>query len=513
MSETKLLEMNDITKAFSSNIVLNGVKLSINEGEVVAILGENGAGKSTLIKILGGIYKADSGEIRIHGEVKNISSAAVAGANGIRIIHQEIVLVPDRTIAANVFLGREPRNKFGLVDIPEMERQTQKLIDDLNLNLRADQLVRSLTMGMQQLVEIIKAISAEAKIVVMDEPTSSLSQGEVEILFGIIQLLQKKNIGIIYISHRLEELFAITDRIVVLRDGKMVGDIKTKEAEKDNLINLMVGRELDSFYTKNRHHIGEIALSVKNLSHEKYFSNASFTARYGEIVGFAGLVGSGRTELMKTVFGAYAKKNGEIQLDGKSLEIKNPKDAIRNGIAYVSEDRRGEGLILKNDVKFNMGLVCLKDFVKGIRVETPFRYSLDEEITTYEFTLYGNPEYVLSGNQTDGSESIKVYLNIHYKTQPNGKNSEYLLTRVTGNWEMLDSRVSVTNASVSYGCSDTGHSQNGEKAVGNNFSVDTGFNGYILPEMGGICGASLTTNLKMGSTRTWTFVMKNNVVG
>ena len=152
-------------------------------------------------------------------------------------------------------------------------------------------------------------------------------------------------------------------------------------------------------------------------------------------------------------------------------------------------------------------------FVKGIRVETPFRYSLDEEITTYEFTLYGNPEYVLSGNQTDGSESIKVYLNIHYKTQPNGKNSEYLLTRVTGNWEMLDSRVSVTNASVSYRCSDTGHSQNGEKAVGNNFSVDTGFNGYILPEMGGICGASLTTNLKMGSTRTWTFVMKNNVVG
>ena len=276
MSETKLLEMNDITKAFSSNIVLNGVKLSVNEGEVVAILGENGAGKSTLIKILGGIYKADSGEIRIHGEVKNISSAAVAGANGIRIIHQEIVLVPDRTIAANVFLGREPRNKFGLVDVPEMERQTQKLIDDLNLNLRADQLVRSLTMGMQQLVEIIKAISAEAKIVVMDEPTSSLSQGEVEILFGIIQLLQKKNIGIIYISHRLEELFAITDRIVVLRDGKMVGDIKTKEAEKDNLINLMVGRELDSFYTKNKHHIGEIALSVKNLSHEKYFSNASF---------------------------------------------------------------------------------------------------------------------------------------------------------------------------------------------------------------------------------------------
>ena len=256
MSETKLLEMTNITKAFASNVVLNGVNLSVDEGEVVAILGENGAGKSTLIKILGGIYKADSGEIRMHGTVKNITSAAVAGENGIRIIHQEIVLVPDRTIAANVFLGREPKNKFGLVDVRAMEQQTQKLIDDLHLNLKANEMVRNLTMGMQQLVEIIKAISAEAKVVVMDEPTSSLSQGEVEILFGIIRLLQKKNIGIIYISHRLEELYAITDRIVVLRDGKMVGDLETANVDKDHLISLMVGRELDSFYTKNKHKIG-----------------------------------------------------------------------------------------------------------------------------------------------------------------------------------------------------------------------------------------------------------------
>lgn len=200
MSETKLLEMTNITKAFASNVVLNGVNLSVDEGEVVAILGENGAGKSTLIKILGGIYKADSGEIRMHGTVKNITSAAVAGENGVRIIHQEIVLVPDRTIAANVFLGREPKNKFGLVDVRAMEQQTQKLIDNLHLNLKANEMVRNLTMGMQQLVEIIKAISAEAKVVVMDEPTSSLSQGEVEILFGIIRLLQKKILEL-YIFH------------------------------------------------------------------------------------------------------------------------------------------------------------------------------------------------------------------------------------------------------------------------------------------------------------------------
>ena len=233
MGETKLLQMQNITKAFASNVVLTGVNLSVGEGEVVAILGENGAGKSTLIKILGGIYKADSGEIHINGELKNIHSAAVAGANGIRIIHQEIILVPARTFAAKVFMGRELKDKFGLVDAKRMEQETQKVIDDLHLNLRADQLVEDLSIGMQQLVEIIKAVSAEARIVVMDEPTSSLSQGEVETLFDIIRLLKKKGVGIIYISHRLEELFAITDRIVVLRDGKMIGDVPTSEADKD----------------------------------------------------------------------------------------------------------------------------------------------------------------------------------------------------------------------------------------------------------------------------------------
>lgn len=359
MSETKLLEMHDITKAFASNVVLAGVRLSVGAKEVVAILGENGAGKSTLIKILGGIYKADSGEIHINGELKNIHSAAVAGANGIRIIHQEIILVPARTIAANVFMGRELRDKFGFVDEKRMEEETQKVIDDLHLNLRSDQLVEDLSIGMQQLVEIIKAVSAEAKIVVMDEPTSSLSQGEVETLFGIIQLLKEKGVGIIYISHRLEELFAITDRIVVLRDGRIIGNVPTMEADKDELIKMMVGRELSSYYTRNRHEIKEVSLEVKGLSHNKYFRDVNFYARYGEIVGFAGLVGARRTELMKTIFGAYQKSGGEILLDGKRLEIKRPQDAINNGIAYVSEDRRSEGLILKNDVEFNMGLVCL----------------------------------------------------------------------------------------------------------------------------------------------------------
>lgn len=348
MSEAKLLQMTGISKSFGSNLVLDGVSLEVGAGEVVALLGENGAGKSTLIKILGGIYKSDGGEIAIKGEKKDIHSAAIAGENGIRIIHQEIILVPERTIAANVFLGRELRNQAGLVDAKRMERETQKIIDDLHINLRAGQLVSELTIGMQQLVEIIKAISADAQIVVMDEPTSSLSHGEVEMLFKIIGLLREKNVGIIYISHRLEELFAVTDRIVVLRDGKMVGDVETKTADKDDLIRLMVGRELNSYYTRNVHKIGEKSLEVTGLSHEKYFKEVNFYARYGEIVGFAGLVGARRTELMKTVFGAFKNAGGEIKLDGKPIQIKNQRDAINNGIVYVSEDRRGEGLILED---------------------------------------------------------------------------------------------------------------------------------------------------------------------
>lgn len=368
MSGTSLLKMTNISKSFASNVVLNGIDLELNRGEVVALLGENGAGKSTLIKILGGIYKADSGEIFIDEEKKEIHSAAVAGVNGIRIIHQEIILVPERSIAANVFLGREYKNKIGFIDYKRMEEETQKVIDEFGINLNADTLVKNLSIGMQQLVEIIKAISADARIVVMDEPTSSLSQGETEILFRIIRILQKKNVGIIYISHRIEELFQITDRIIVMRDGKTVGDVNTKEAKKDKLINLMVGRELKNYYTRSKHEIKGVSLEVKGMSHEKYFKNIGFSARYGEILGFYGLVGARRTELMKMIFGTLEKKEGEVYLAGNKINIRQPKDAIDYGIVYVSEERRKEGLVLINDVEFNMGLVCLKKFVKGIHV-------------------------------------------------------------------------------------------------------------------------------------------------
>lgn len=407
MEEKTLLQMKSITKAFASNVVLTGVDIEVNRGEVVAILGENGAGKSTLIKILGGIYHADSGEIYINGEKQNISSSAIAGEKGIRIIHQEIILVPERSVADNVFLGRELRSRSGFIDEKSMVEQTQKEIDDLHLNLRADQRVSELSIGMQQLVEIIKAISAEAKIVVMDEPTSSLSNKEVETLFDIIKLLKSKGIGIIYISHRLEELFTISDRIVVLRDGKMVGNVRTSEAKKDDLIKLMVGRELSSYYTRNKHKVGSVALETKNLSSNRYFRNASFKARYGEIVGFAGLIGAGRTELMKTIFGIYAKDGGEVWLDEQKIEINRPKDAIDKGIVYASEDRRSEGLILKNDVQFNMGLVCLKNFVNHIHVDnTAWDNMVDEYRKKFSIKITSPKQ--LTGNLSGGNQQKVV---------------------------------------------------------------------------------------------------------
>ncbi|NMD37605.1 MAG: sugar ABC transporter ATP-binding protein [Christensenellaceae bacterium] len=363
-----LLKMENINKSFGSNKVLQGINLTLENGEVLALLGENGAGKSTLIKILGGIYKADSGSIYIHGEKKDITAVAIAAENGIRIIHQEIVLLPNRTVAANIFLGREFKNKFGFIDYNRMYKEADKLLKEYNLSMDPDTMVGDLSIGQKQFVEIIKAVSASAKIVVMDEPTASLSQGETEELFKIIRQLKNNGIGIIYISHKLEELFEIADRIIVLRDGYIVGNEQTSSTNKDRLISLMVGRSLSKYYTHTQHITGDIALEVKNLSHEKYFKNVSFHAKYGEIVGFSGLVGAGRTELMKTIFGVYKKSAGIIKINNIEKDIKNPIDAINSGLVYVSEDRRAEGLIMTNNVRFNMGLACLRELIKGINI-------------------------------------------------------------------------------------------------------------------------------------------------
>ena len=361
-----LLEMKNVSKSFGNNLVLKGVNIQLNPGEVLALLGENGAGKSTLIKILGGIHTKDSGEIWINGQKQEIACVADAQKSGIRIIHQEIILVPERTIADNIFLGREPQKNFGFIDREQMLRDTQALIDSFDFDFKADMRISELSLGKQQLVEILKAISTDARIIVMDEPTSSLSEYEVNILFSIIEKLKMRGVGIIFISHKIPELYRIADRVTVLRDGMAIETAPMQQIDKDRLISLMVGRTLTNYYIKTENNILGKSLEVRSLCSKRYFKNINFYARYGEIVGFSGLVGAGRSEVMKAIFGMLPIHGGELLMDGRKLCIRKPADALNAGIAYIPENRREEGLILRNTVAFNMTLVALRQIMRGL---------------------------------------------------------------------------------------------------------------------------------------------------
>lgn len=365
-----ILEMLDIKKSFSGIYALSGIDFSLEMGEVHALLGENGAGKSTLIKVLGGIYKPDSGKIRINGEEVEITGVTDAQAKGIGIIHQEIVLVPYLTVAQNIFLGREIKSRFGTVDMRETNRRAEEMLASLGVNISADALVDTLTIAQQQMVEIVKAVSFDGKIIVMDEPTSSLSNEEVEQLFGIIERLKANNVSIIYISHRMEELFRISDRVTVIRDGAYVGTKKTSETNANELVAMMVGRELKSFYARDYNDLehAETALEVKNLTCEGVFSDVSFRVRKGEILGFAGLVGAGRSEIMECIFGARKYESGEVLVKGQPVHFASPMEAIKAGVGLVPEDRKKQGLVLGNTVGFNLTLASIDSYINGIAI-------------------------------------------------------------------------------------------------------------------------------------------------
>ena len=297
-----VLEMIGIKKSFAGIYALSGIDFSLEQGEVHALLGENGAGKSTLIKVLGGIYQPDEGTIKIQGKEVKINGVPAARENGIGIIHQEIVLVPYLTVAQNLFLGREIKTSIGTIDFKEQNRRAEEMIASLGVGIKADSVVETLTIAQQQMVEIVKAVSFNANIIVMDEPTSSLSNEEVEQLFQIIENLQKKQVSIIYISHRMEELFRISDRVTIIRDGKYVGTRKTSETNPNELVAMMVGRDLESFYARDYCDMekAEVAMSVKGLTCDGTFEDVSFDVHKGEILGFSGLVGAGRSEIMET---------------------------------------------------------------------------------------------------------------------------------------------------------------------------------------------------------------------
>lgn len=375
------LKALNICKKFSGVTALDNASLEIESGEVLALLGENGAGKSTISKIISGIYTADSGEIFIDNNQVNISSISDAEKNGISIIHQEIMLISEMKIFENIFLGREIKKRNGFTDDKKMIEQTNKFLEKFNFDISANTKVAKLSIAQQQIIEIIKAVSFNSNIIFMDEPTSSLTDKETQYLFKIINDLKNQNVSIIYISHKLEELFAIGDRITVMRDGSTVGTVKTLETNKNELISMMVGRTLNNYYKRtfiennkynskynSEYNNKEKILEVKNLYGKPYLKNINFSLYKGEILGFAGLVGAGRSELMKIIFGIDKKEKGEIYIDGNLASINNVSDTIKYGIALLPENRKEEGLVLENNVGYNITLCILNKFINFIKV-------------------------------------------------------------------------------------------------------------------------------------------------
>ena len=359
-----LVEMKDISKSFPGVKALDHVRLNLNSGEVLALIGENGAGKSTLMKILTGIYKKDGGTIRIRGREVEINSPKDAQALEIGMIHQELNLIPQLTVAENIFIGCEPR-KGVFLDKKKAIEETRKLLSSMHLEIDPEAKICSLTVAKQQMVEIARAVYFNNRIIIMDEPTAALTAAEIEELFKIIGKLRNDGHGIIYISHRMEELMEISDRITVMRDGQYVGTEQTAETTIETIINMMVGRTIYEQH-KNESAVlkdAKTILEVKNLTANNV-KNVSFSLRQGEILGFAGLMGAGRTETMRALFGADPVIKGEIILRGKKVSIQSPQDAVRLGIGYLSEDRKNFGLALRLSVKANTVLACLENYTR-----------------------------------------------------------------------------------------------------------------------------------------------------
>lgn len=366
MPET-LVEMKNITKTFPGVKALDDAQLTLYKGEVLGLLGENGAGKSTLMNVLGGVYIPDSGSISIDGKEAKITNVVDAQNLGVAFIHQEIALVPYLSVAENIFLGRECMSA-GMVDKRKMYEEAKQWLNMVGLDVNPATMLCKLSIGRQQMVEIAKACSLNMKLLIMDEPTSSLSESEVDSLFEMIRKLKNRGIGIIYISHKLEEVFTITDRVCVMRDGGYVGTIITKESDRDTLVSMMVGRALDNYYTRTFNEPGEVVFEVKNINSGIRVKDCSFKVRKGEIVGFYGLVGAGRSELVKAAMGLYPRDSGTVYVKGEDVSKLPTMKIQERGVALVPENRKLEGLILKNTIAFNMTISVLNKFMKHFRV-------------------------------------------------------------------------------------------------------------------------------------------------
>ncbi|MBS4207981.1 sugar ABC transporter ATP-binding protein [Bacillus sp. FJAT-50079] len=401
-----LLIMKNISKSFPGVKALSSVDLELRRGEVLALVGENGAGKSTLMKILTGIYLKDEGTITFEGGEIEMTSPKQAQEIGISMIHQELNLMKDLTVAENIFIGREPKGMFNFfLKDQELNARTKELFDNLNIDLNPRTKVKDLTVAKQQMVEIAKALSFHSKIIIMDEPTTALTENETDALFETINDLRRKGVGIIYISHRMDELKRISDRITVMRDGTYVDTLKTAEVEMSKVIQLMVGREVyieskPSFSNQKR----DVVLEVKNVSTKSHLKDIHFELKKGEILGFAGLMGAGRTEVARVLFGADPIASGTITLHGRTVKLTNPTTAVKNGIGYLSEDRKQFGLLVDMDVKSNMSMTTMRNYAKtGIFVsDTKIKKAANEYVDRLQIktpSIHQKIKFLSGGNQ------------------------------------------------------------------------------------------------------------------
>lgn len=362
-----ILKLQNITKRFPGVLALDKFSFDIYPGEIHALLGENGAGKSTLMKIISGVYEKDSGKILFHDRDADIPDPLSAQQQGITIIHQELNLFPQLTVAQNIFIGREPRSRIkGILDEKQLNKDAEKILESLKLNINSTDKVETLTVAKQQMVEIAKALSFQAEVLIMDEPTSALTESEITQLFKIIRELRDNNVAIVYISHRLAELEEIADRVTVMRDGTWVNTLMYRDTSNPELIAMMVGRDIAKMFHKKEADIGELLLSVSGLNRKGYLEDINLEIRKGEILGIAGLMGAGRSELAKAIFGADRIDGGDIQFEGRSVSIGSPSDAIKLGIGYLTEDRKRDGLVLNHSVEENTVLASIEKFMNGL---------------------------------------------------------------------------------------------------------------------------------------------------
>lgn len=397
----EILSMDHISKHFGGVYALDDVSLNLYEGEVHVLCGENGAGKSTLMKILSGNYQEDTGTICVNGRQVVISSPEVAEQLGISIVHQELSLSPTVTVAENMFMGREFR-KFGFINKRQMAENSKEFLDIVKADINPNELTGTLTVAKKQLVQIAKSLSSDARIIILDEPFSSLSEEDSENLFRVMRSLKEKGISIIYIDHRIDNFFKIGDRVTVLRDGRKICTDHIHNLTKDSIIKMMVGRDVENIYVKDSCPQNDVCFEAKGLTSNK-IHDISFQVRKGEIYGLGGLVGAGRTEIVNAIFGIDKLKKGEIVLNGKSIKIRSSNDAVKQGIAYVSEDRKNKGLVQIKSVRYNASLVCLKDFSrKGFMLHGKEEETVNEYVRKLNIKTSGNGAIISSlsgGNQ------------------------------------------------------------------------------------------------------------------